>query len=202
MGCIFKFVCKGVILRKKLHILLADYVINQVDYGNLITHTAIFKFGSLLPDLVPSFITKRHEIGVTFEIVRRKIENVISSLSTGSLSVKCSKDLGVITHYLSDYFTFPHNTVYDGSMKDHVLYERDLKFEFSDYVSTCGSYTDDNLLTSVDEICNYIKCCHTHYLHMARRSVAIDCDYIVRVCRKFMASIIALVKTTSDCAFV
>lgn len=188
-------------MRKKSHILLADYVINKVDNNNLITHTAIFKFGSLLPDLVPSFITKRHEISVTFEIVRRKIENVINALLNGSLSVKCSKDLGVITHYLSDYFTFPHNTIYDGSMKDHVLYERDLKFQFSDYLSTCGIYNDDDLLTSVDDICNYIKCCHAHYLHMVVRSVEIDCDYIVTICRKVMASIIALVKIKSDCSF-
>ena len=33
----------------------------------------------------------------------------------------------MITHYVSDYFTFPHNANYPGNLKDHCIYEEELK---------------------------------------------------------------------------
>ena len=31
--------------------------------------------------------------------------------------------LGVIIHYIADYFTFPHNDHYPGNVKDHCYYD-------------------------------------------------------------------------------
>ncbi len=44
--------------------------------------------------------------------------------------------MGVVMHYLADYFTFPHNVTYGGSLKDHCLYERDMKYALRSYVRT------------------------------------------------------------------
>ena len=31
------------------------------------------------------------------------------------------RHLGEVIHYLADYFTFPHNTIYPGNLKDHCV---------------------------------------------------------------------------------
>ena len=43
-------------------------------------------------------------------------------------------DLGQIFHYIADYFTFPHNSNYSGSLKDHCIYEKYLKFRLRSYI--------------------------------------------------------------------
>ena len=50
--------------------------------------------------------------------------------------------LGVIIHYIADYFTFPHNDHYPGNVKDHCYYERDLKFWNESISSDRRSSTD------------------------------------------------------------
>lgn len=45
-------------------------------------------------------------------------------------------DLGQISHYLADYFTYPHNKIYPGSLKDHCSYEEKLKRDLRRYIRT------------------------------------------------------------------
>ena len=49
-------------MRKKSHISLANHMLNEFRDDAFIAHTYMFQFGSLLPDLVPSFITKKHQM--------------------------------------------------------------------------------------------------------------------------------------------
>ena len=56
-------------MRKKSHISLArDIVRNSEDEG-LRKHKWAFYLGSILPDIKPSFLYKKHEIDGTFEQV-------------------------------------------------------------------------------------------------------------------------------------
>ena len=45
-------------MRKKSHISLANHMLAEFREDSLLAHSFMFRFGSLLPDLVPSFITK------------------------------------------------------------------------------------------------------------------------------------------------
>lgn len=57
-------------MRKKSHISLARYIVNSLDDKELKKHRFSFYIGSVLPDIKPSFIYKRHEINGTFPYVK------------------------------------------------------------------------------------------------------------------------------------
>ena len=125
-------------MRKKSHISLARYIVNNLDDQELRKHKLSFYIGSILPDIKPSFVYKRHEMEGTYQDIRRHIER----LSEGKKLVEKKKsrkyymDLGQIRHYLADYFTYPHNRIYPGSLKDHCSYEEKLKRDLRSYITS------------------------------------------------------------------
>lgn len=115
------------------------------------------------------------------------------------VTIGLSKDLGVITHYIADYFTFPHNIEYPGTMTEHIHYEAQLKVDFREFVrkmkETHAHFQEVNM-RSADEICAFIKKCHTEYLH-AVKSVENDCRYILQICAQVVGSILHLLQQNS-----
>ena len=109
-------------MRKKSHLSLAGYIVDIVD-ADMIDHPLAFRFGSLEPDLVPTFITTKHRIDLTFHKLEKKINKVIDEYDKNKgMTIGLSKDLGIITHYIADYFTFPHIIEYPGTMTEHIHY--------------------------------------------------------------------------------
>ena len=53
-------------MRKKSHISLARYIVNNMEDNDLKKHKLSFYIGSVLPDIKPSFVYKRHEMDGTY----------------------------------------------------------------------------------------------------------------------------------------
>ena len=53
-------------MRKKSHISLARYMVENLKDEELKRHKFSFYLGSILPDIKPSFLYKRHEMDGTF----------------------------------------------------------------------------------------------------------------------------------------
>lgn len=65
-------------LRKKSHILLGRYLADQMPVSrSLQSHRKAFCLGNILPDIKPSFVTKRHEFFGTFDEVRDKLKFLV-----------------------------------------------------------------------------------------------------------------------------
>ena len=74
-------------MRKKSHILLARYLADQMPANiSLQSHRKAFCLGNILPDIQPSFVTKRHEYFGTFDEVQEKI--ILLFLITGLLMAR------------------------------------------------------------------------------------------------------------------
>lgn len=188
-------------MRKKSHISLAKYIINNMGTEELIIHKKAFYIGSILPDCVPSFITKRHSIDDTFETLKNEIQKITEKfdVSQGMNSYYC-RHLGVVTHYIADYFTFPHNKIFKGTIKEHCSYENDLKKSFRDYVrfDTTQKERDAKLqFRTVEEICKFITFMHKEYLE-AKKVVKVDCEYIVRICHEVVDAILLFFETIHE----
>ncbi len=185
-------------MRKKSHVSLANHILRELDQEDLVQHNMAVRFGSLVPDLVPSFLTRKHQFDTTFDIVRKKIEKIVNGYEgEEKLSTMRCKDLGVITHYIADYFTLPHNTIFEGNLAAHCVYENDLKFALREYVHS--DIVDKHPLikvelNSVEEICTYIKECHENYLKEFHQNVHNDCVHIVEICRQVIEAIVRLLK--------
>jgi hypothetical protein len=184
-------------MRKKSHISLASYLMENMETEELKNHKKAFYIGSILPDCVPSFVTRRHNIDETFDLLKEEIIKITDNydMNKGITGYYC-RHLGVITHYIADYFTFPHNKIFTGTMREHCSYEKELKFAFKSYVNSegvqCIPKRQEEFQT-VDEICNFIKEMHEEYLK-AMKAIKMDCMYIVKLCQRVVEAILMIFK--------
>lgn len=184
-------------MRKKSHISLACYLVNSIDVKELNKHKKAFYLGSILPDCKPSFITTKHEFNGTFDKVKRDIKQltVECNLDNRNARVYC-RNLGQVIHYIADYFTFPHNESYDGNLKDHCIYEEDLKHELRRYIRSGEAERNKDRFIKFETpeaLFDFIKSAHDEYLKF-KRSVQEDCKYIVNLCHQVVQSIIYLLQ--------
>ena len=83
-------------------------------------HKAALLFGSILPDLLVYTYLEGHTWEATFEQITKQMEALEAKGRGGSFSYL---KLGWI-HYVEDYFTYPHNTIFEGTIPEHYAYEK------------------------------------------------------------------------------
>jgi hypothetical protein len=161
---------------------------------DLTEHRKAFYIGSVLPDLKPSFITKRHTIEDTFGILIDEIKKITVDYDINKgITGYYARHLGVITHYLSDYCTYPHNHIFHGSISEHVYYEKELKFSLKEYVNSEDNQRERKacqIFCNVDEIIHIIVQTHKEYLR-ALKNVHKDIQYIIDLCYKVVDLILS-----------
>ena len=86
----------------------------------------------------------------------------------------------MITHYISDYSTFPHNVNYNGKLKDHCIYEEELKHAIRSYVKSPEAVRKrlGERVHSPEMILAFIKRMYQLY-SQTESGVTRDCEYIV-----------------------
>lgn len=178
-------------MRKKSHISLAKFLVNNMQVQDLQDHKKAFYIGSILPDLKPSFLTKRHNIDETFDVLIEEIRKITVDYDINKgINSYYARHLGIITHYLSDYCTFPHNSIFEGNMREHVYYEKDLKYTLKEYVHSEDAIRERSQdCHTLDEIIRFIKKMHKEYLK-ALKIVNEDVQYIIDLCYKVVDAIL------------
>lgn len=184
-------------MRKKSHISLAKYLIENMKVEDLNVHRKAFYLGSILPDLKFSFLTRRHTIEETFEVLLNEIKKITVDYDFNKgITSYFARRLGVITHYLADYCTFPHNSIFTGSIKDHCIYEKQLKYSLKEYVlreDTQREREKNQEIKTIEEVIQFIKNTHKEYLG-AIKVVSEDILYIVDICFKVIDAIVHFVE--------
>lgn len=188
-------------MRKKSHISLAKYLMDNMGVQDLSEHKKAFYIGSILPDLTPSFLTKRHTIEETFEILIGEIKKITTEYDVNKgINGYYARHLGVITHYLSDYCTFPHNSIFTGTITEHCFYEKELKFSLREYVKSDAAQRDREQVQKYqtpEDIIYFIKKTHREYLK-ALKNVKADIHYIIDLCYKVVDAILSFFEMTVD----
>lgn len=182
-------------MRKKSHISLARYIVGDIHMTELFAHRKAFYLGSILPDCKPSFLTTKHEFDGTFQMVQDRILKLTQDRAQLQENARAyMRQLGEVVHYIADYFTFPHNRTYDGNLKDHCVYEEDLKIGLRQYIRTGQADVDKveaKHFDTAEALFEFIRKAHEEYLSV-KRSVEEDCMYIVRVCQQVVRSVLQL----------
>ena len=172
------------IVRKKSHILLARSLADQMPANeSLQSHRKAFCLGNILPDIQPSFVTKRHEYFGTFDEVQGKIRRLVQS-GAGYNDRVFWRRSGEVMHYIADYFTVPHNKTFDGTLYQHNTYEKHLKNELKAFVleGKADVYTEKEIhFETLNQLLQYIKEHHRRYLN-CKRNIDDDIHYILTVC--------------------
>ncbi|TGY96529.1 hypothetical protein E5329_09115 [Petralouisia muris] len=188
-------------MRKKSHISLAKYIVDSLEEQELQKHKKAFYLGSILPDCKPSFITVKHEMEGTFPKVQRELEELVQRQRNSQINMRVFyRNLGEVIHYIADYFTFPHNPHYPGNLKDHCIYEEQLKRGLKEYIASGEAERNSQWirfsvtnLNSTTDICNFIRKAHETYVKL-KNSVEDDCRHIVTLCHQVVVAVIRLIK--------
>ena len=180
-------------MRKKSHLALANYLMNSNGMEILMNYKRSFYWGSILPDCVPSFITTRHCMEDTFLHLKKQRHQLLQHYDPikGITSSFC-RHLGVILHYVADYFTFPHNAFYNGNIKEHCQYEKVLKHRLRSYVGAVEhkrKRAENSSFYTVESICHFIQQEHANYTNSVH-NVDNDCTFIVAVCHQIVDSVL------------
>ena len=188
-------------MRKKSHISLAGQIMDSLRLEEVFDYKLPFYVGSIWPDCRPSFLTTPHTFDITYDKIENQLDDFVADYDTlkGMNMRRCAK-LGVIIHYIADYFTFPHNSTYEGNVKDHCIYERDLKHGLKEYLSTEEAMErKDKIvpLNSTKGLSEFIQNIHAEYMRR-QHSVADDIKYIVDVCTTVVMSILNIIKISYE----
>lgn len=173
-------------MRKKSHISLSRGVIKGLGEENIIRHRYTFYIGSIVPDCIPSFVTRRHNMEQTFDVFVKHMEKFVDKLNKKrKMGFMQSIRMGMILHYIADYFTLPHNSHYNGGFKEHCVYEgAQLRFMRS-YVNEVRteeiSIKRPDPLKDIKQIVEYIKRKHKEYVEL-HQGVREDCEFSLEAC--------------------
>ena len=77
----------------------------------------LFLLGTLFPDLIHSYLWRPHTYNNSREFFRKKLAMLKKKPKLVSFH------LGVLTHYICDYFCYPHSDYYNQGLLQHILYE-------------------------------------------------------------------------------
>ena len=134
------------------------------------THKAALLLGSILPDLFVYTYLEGHTWEATFDKIINHMEVLEEKGRGGCFSYL---KLGWVLHYVEDYFTYPHNTIFEGTIPEHYAYEKKMtrwmrdSGWFSMYSSsTCDWYGNANYFRKRWMDIYYI------YLHFLCSSIA------------------------------
>ena len=182
-------------MRKKSHILLARYLADQLTVDeSLQSHRKAFCLGSILPDIRPSFVVKKHEYFSTFGEIQEKMLQLVEHGPLEGKERVYWRNFGDVLHYVADYFTFPHNRTYTGSLYEHSQYEKILKQRLKICIKSgaAGAYVfRDVYFKNLEELTEFIQVSHTSYLRK-KRNITEDIQYILMVCYQVIQGIVQL----------
>lgn len=84
-------------------------------------HKGALLLGSILPDLLVYTYLTGHTWEATLDQITNRMELLEEKGRGGCFSYL---KLGWILHYVEDYFTYPHNTIFEGTISEHYAYEK------------------------------------------------------------------------------
>ncbi|MDO4276531.1 MAG: zinc dependent phospholipase C family protein [Eubacteriales bacterium] len=175
--------------------MLARYLADQMPVAeSLQSHRKAFCLGNILPDIRPSFLTKKHEFFGTFEEIQDKIKVLVENEPGECKERVYWRQFGEVIHYMADYFTFPHNKTYTGTLIEHGQYEKALKKNLKTCIKSGEAHCHVKsamCFENLSQLTEFIKTSHASYLRK-KRNVAEDINYILNVCFQVIQGIFQL----------
>ena len=134
------------------HKFLAHQFINNIEEDKLfIINDGHFIWGNLKPDSVSKYKFKKHYIDESFEMITNKIK-LLSSMTLDDIYKRYSinkfnQELGVVCHFLCDYFYMPLPTQPYNQDTNHRMLETEGD-QRSSRLSSTSHFTDKETMRS------------------------------------------------------
>lgn len=146
------------------HKIISDHIYNNLKLNlNVELNKNLLRFGSMKPDMAPILGKIRHYKEYSFEFVLDEITNLMQyDINSKSKFInEFSINLGVVSHFLSDFFCHPHHNreYYHDKFLEHMQYENRLHKEFLKFngidkvkIPNIESATKENIKTLIEEL--------------------------------------------------
>lgn len=109
-------------MKTKIHYEIGRLINGEMSDNGMALNKFLFVTGNLAPDLIVSYLFRQH----SYTLCSVRLYKIIRWLYDSGVTPGCfrfSFFLGVASHYLCDFFCYPHTKGYNGSVSEHVLYE-------------------------------------------------------------------------------
>lgn len=167
-------------MQTKDHLYIGKYV---ADIENQLksSHRTAFIVGCIEPDInfisyLKGSFTKKPLGGHSYESARKYMLRTIQALSSknkwNTIDFFC---FGRVIHYVIDSFTYPHNCVFTGSIREHSHFEADLHKKVIDYINSDNS--DPVNTISLNGFSAFLTTFHDRYIEDCG-SLETDCYFI------------------------
>ncbi|MBA4347464.1 MAG: hypothetical protein C0413_01230 [Clostridiales bacterium] len=162
----------------------------------------LFVSGNMLPDYLPELILNPHftqkcqrEIHVFSEALAGQ------PVTTGeTLPPEYSLRLGILCHYLTDYFTFAHTPEFRLGLKEHGAYERRLNDYFRDHYTMEDSVLANHVFTNCDsarDVVSEVSRMKREY-YMQEDSLSRDVRFAFSACLGAITRLVAVSEARED----
>lgn len=181
------------------HILIAKTAYQAVEEltGIKLNYSKFLK-GSIYPDINLATLFLHHRISDTESIVEKNV-NRLKDINIFEDSKKLdafSFRMGIIIHFISDYFCKVHNEIWHKNPIGHYIYEKELDKYYSKrkrfIINTDYSTCDENLCIE-NRLMEYVKSQNDNF-RKKRKSMKEDVAYSLKVSIACMLSITCFVK--------
>ena len=98
--------------------------------------------------------------------------------------------------FAENYLKKIYNCVFTGSIREHCIYEKKLKFALRSYIRSGEINVNSTVVrrfTTPQQLCDYVIQIHQQYLK-CNKTVESDCRYIVALCHVAVAGILNLLE--------
>ncbi|EKQ55104.1 MULTISPECIES: zinc dependent phospholipase C family protein [unclassified Clostridium] len=150
------------LLHGKIGLILGRELIER-GYSNI--NTEFFVYGNVLPDLNLKYRMTKHSKNEDWNRVLTIMDDVAYNKEKTNKDV--SVKLGMLSHYLCDFFTFPHNDAFHKSIIHHELYEQAQRILWWGKLSAIWNECKEEIeveLKSTKDIISYIEDMHCIYI--------------------------------------
>ena len=162
---------------------------------NIDINNPSFIWGNIKPDIVKTYIKDRHYRDESIDSVTKRIVEM-SNINPTDINSKTKireflVRLGIIAHYLSDYFCLPHNNrwrFFEGYTKEHILYETKLESASKQFNMIPPSTMKDLKLFEEEEAKVLLK--EVDEMYSKKQSFLNDIAFAVNVCVHIIKTII------------
>lgn len=184
-------------MNRKCHITMAESIWELMHFKHgIVLDRDTFVYGNTKPDRTLAFFFTRHTIQDTFAMVVKEIYALANFNRNPSFSFKeFSFRLGLLCHYITDYFCFPHNSVFQGNLREHMRYEKEQVEERVRYLygTKLAAYMDakehcmDPGALSL-QILEY----HRDYIAQSQHTVENDFHCALQMCCRLVGSLCSM----------
>lgn len=192
-------------MKKPSHYAMGHLLHQALEQEGFRLERDLFVLGNLLPDYMPEIILLPH----FSKRCRREIDLFSEVLAAQSIPAgeaippEYSFRLGILCHYITDYFCYPHCDEFGHNLKKHASYEQQLDAYFSKHYSIAECKLVNCSLAPcacAEDVAQNVFEWKKRYL-AARRSYATDVRFAFSVCLNTMRALLALSASTEQICF-